>query len=643
MDRIVQNTLPPEAYPRYKQICQHVQRLNRKSHRLITKCGVRDDTNVLGFGEVVINVSSKGQGDPVDVRTLAYKPVDSSRIQRKTFNVEEFKTLNFSSFREGLKIPTIFVADYETFKANDFPSFFGRLIILVAENPVEDEHRSKANDVHIWISTKEKLSQNICNMLEMYALRHIRERTDILLTMTRGCNDQAYYHALQNCLGAQTIAMNSPVINPSTIRGDHHSVQTHRQYSRDSTVEEYLTVSKEAHTRLVDENKQSIRDLHGEIIAMYGRSNLPDNEKPKPRDIDHKVDKCIADAILQEIAGIKGLGYRFGTLNFYANSNILNEEEKQKLLLDINASLARLNIDVDNYVLRVGTHYESFSSNCKVGSKVFAIEGSFGTLGGFAEKTREGTTNMCVLTANHVVSNAENNVLKMIRPQGNLTLGEILPHQDSLQFSNPIDICATKVNTQLLKICETKQKNSDGNESESQVFDFATERISALTGELVYIWGATSSPGKGKIAMPEYFERHRRHLVGIEDEDSSDEEGNAASDKTTFATKGDSGAIICKDDIDSVHNKVVAISMLIGEQTNTHRQTVTLKESKTFQRQVSKSSTGSQSSASAEFQAENQVPRVDSTTAGKRVYLSFQLQAGLQQLNQVHESEFKLC
>ncbi|XP_052773173.1 uncharacterized protein LOC128212002 [Mya arenaria] len=364
MHRILQHTLPPEAYPRYKHTCQNVHRLNRKSHKLITKCGVRNDTNFLELGDVVINVICKDQSDLIDVKTLPYKTIDlSSNIQSKILSFDDFTELKCSTLREGLKIPTIFLADYETLGA--IPSFFGRLIILVTETENNDiEHLLKANDVHIWISTKERLPQNICNMLEMYALRHIRERTDMLLTMTGECNEQPYYRALKECLGGQANEINSHLINPLTSGGDTPSAQPHRQYSSESAVEEYLTVSKEEHVRLVEENKQSIRDLHCEIIAMYGRSNLPDNEKPKPRDIDPKFNECIAGAILHDVSGVKGLGYRFGTLNFFTYSNNLNNDDEQRIVSDINESLKGLNIKVDNYVLRFGTKYVNFSSNC---------------------------------------------------------------------------------------------------------------------------------------------------------------------------------------------------------------------------------------------------------------------------------------
>ncbi|XP_052764779.1 uncharacterized protein LOC128206406 isoform X2 [Mya arenaria] len=637
METVKQFDLPPEAYPRYRFTCQHVQRLNRKSHKLIKKCGISNDSPP-EFGNVIVNVFCRKDENLLELQHIHFKELDKDKVIETHMSMKRFKKKVFTNMKEGFKTPIIFVASSNAYsKSREIPEFFGRLVILINDNPTSQKDYSKAGDAHIWVSTKESFAEDASDMLEMYVLGHVKERTELLYVMSNACNNRDYFNKLNkfNMSGAKTPV--TPIKMTKTFYGEDAAMSSSfdRQVSMD--VRGFLTVTPDEHLQLVDDLRQSILDLHGEILCMYARSNVHESEKPKSRNIGTKVDHCIADAIFNEVEEIKTMGNRFGTFVFFVeNAERYDEEQKQQVIHRLNECLEKKTIHLGNYLVRFGTKEIRLSDNiCRVGSKVVTAGSSFGTLGGFAEQFEGIVTSTCAITAKHVVENPDLKVFKIERANRKDTIvANILrPRQDLVQLY-PVDICAARIMEKDMTVCRKKQRNADFEESESNVLTFEGQDRSELQGLPVHIWGATSNPGHGKITVANLYEKHQKYMVGIEDLETSsdsDEEGaSAGASHTTgnlvFAKEGDSGAIVCADQFIRGKTAVNAISILTGEKTHDDERRVRAKSN----------------SATQDEQNYTVTPNTP-TTKGKKMYVSFQLEEGLRQLSQMHNCDFEFC
>ncbi|XP_053402484.1 uncharacterized protein LOC128557892 [Mercenaria mercenaria] len=318
---------------------------------------------------------------------------------------------------------------------------------------------------------------------------------------------------------------------------------------------EYITRSKlkASNTKVFEEKIQKHRDslerLLGEILGMYDRSKVPENERPVTNEsLEQNVSDEVADKLYAIDASVKSCGYRFETLQVFVDDTC-NDEIKNKVR-DVLRKNKIMNYDI---VPSIG----SFKPLYKVGAKVQPNQDrkSYGTVGGFAKKNQKG---LVALVSRHVAIHSSDSSVLLRNEHMKIRakiIPETLPPQDS--HDNILDISAVEIQPTDKEKCDTRFKTEDGDLTSGKESSYETRQ---LRSRHVHLWGGTTSPGLGIVTMPNIRDRDRDNtFIIVEDRQNADE---------SFCKEGDSGSMVCADDIDG--EGVEVISMLIGED-NDHR------------------------------------------------------------------------
>ena len=194
----------------------------------------------------------------------------------------------------------------------------------------------------------------------------------------------------------------------------------------------------------------------------------------------------------------------------------------------------------------------------RIGSRITGNSGpSFASLGAFL-KTRNGENDLFyILLSNHfakILHNVGDTHLRISPNHDNIA--ELLPYTDG-----KYDVAAAELSSGSQNF-DMRLKFRSGEPTLGSVFDSQTDKR-RLPGLKVHIWGASTSPGFGKITVHDLSFKEdvpNRVYVIIEDDD-----------KTTFSKKGDSGSIVCADDVRK--QCVDAIAVLSGELTEREKAT----------------------------------------------------------------------
>lgn len=183
-----------------------------------------------------------------------------------------------------------------------------------------------------------------------------------------------------------------------------------------------------------------------------------------------------------------------------------------------------------------------------------------GTLGGFARLGK--SKDLCVILARHLADQGKPLFLQSTTNEDQKTLfGHVLEPKTTIERYGTLDIALAKVLKACRKNCVVEFKDEDGISLPSEVFKF--KDISPLFGLPVHIWGATSSPGLGKIVIPVlYMKEMEEKFMKIESRDSYD----VSSSAVEFAKEGDSGAVVCANTPDG--ETLTVLAMLMGSAHN---------------------------------------------------------------------------
>lgn len=244
--------------------------------------------------------------------------------------------------------------------------------------------------------------------------------------------------------------------------------------------------------------------------------------------------------------GVTGCGYRFLILDIYINDK-LTEEDKIRSKIELRNIIEKHKIE--RFVFRDEHNFVPFCFN--VGSRIFASHYN-ATLGGFAKRGNKQT--LCILLSRHV-SLSTTFISAELDDGKRELIAEVLPQK---QVTGPfdVDISVADVIHHFQTKCSKQFRDRYGNPKVSRLVQFEESELDWMSGLPVHIWGAASSPGHGLIICPEYYVSMGGHdisrYVKIEDLCHGDD----------FAKPGDSGAIVCADDI--AGHCVHVISMLMG-------------------------------------------------------------------------------
>lgn len=157
---------------------------------------------------------------------------------------------------------------------------------------------------------------------------------------------------------------------------------------------------------------------------------------------------------------------------------------------------------------------------------------TFGTLGCFVH----AGDRLYALTATHVVNNSKNQIRI-----GNTDIDV----EEVIHSKSTFGISALMIPKEISVLWDTKLKDEKGHVLPSRLFN---GDIDSIDGMDVYIWGAMSKPGRGRLLR--WIMGIKEHIV-IEDKFHD----------SPFASPGDSGAIVCA----TVAEEIIAISMLMGQ------------------------------------------------------------------------------
>ncbi|WAR20346.1 hypothetical protein MAR_002184 [Mya arenaria] len=295
------------------------------------------------------------------------------------------------------------------------------------------------------------------------------------------------------------------------------------------------------------ENAQPIRELLEESRCMFKRSRIPDDEKPVfPRKPQRTKNNVLQE--LLKFGGVLFCGDKFGTLMILMDEKLKlkdrTEQEKEIRTFLESKDVKHFQF---NYISPEMNHLY------KCGHKVFESPAS-GTLGCFVHNIGGPTRpyDIYALISRHVAmfQVADDFVID------GCDVGKVLSPMVGFH-----DIAVAGMHNSQLPWLDEKFKTETRDDKRCHVFDFKEdddETLDYLSGLPVHIWGASSSPGVGRIAI--------EHCVsyGFGGQICS---GIIIEDrrylKKPFSKPGDSGSIICSFNIRN--DSLFALGMVCGE------------------------------------------------------------------------------
>ncbi|XP_053382207.1 uncharacterized protein LOC128549502 [Mercenaria mercenaria] len=301
--------------------------------------------------------------------------------------------------------------------------------------------------------------------------------------------------------------------------------------------------------RKIKESQTAVDYLIGEIIALFNMSNIEEKFHPRIPGYElMEIDDEVSKGLFAVEKGIKGFGYRFSTLHIDIEENKRPDEIKQETretaIKDYLQKFGITNVEF-NYVSPSETKFTYVGASCTVNQKV-------GVLGSFAYKTNnQGYSILCGLISKHLATASQND--DSIYLENGEKLGSVLSNTTK---HGGYDIAAVSIAGDIEPLCFKEFRNSDGMLDPGSLHKAVTlDDYRRLQDIPVYAWGrkCDKQPGRGKITIPRYIcaACPLPHII-VMDQDAS----------RRMAEPGDSGVIVCVDDLDK--DEVLLISMLSG-------------------------------------------------------------------------------
>ncbi|XP_052252294.1 uncharacterized protein LOC127858962 isoform X3 [Dreissena polymorpha] len=496
------------AYPKYKYACQYVRPLIIKCQGLLRKCGIKDDRRIPDFQTVTLAVQGSSHApflNQCSHTVTGDECVSSSPlVAYQTRNTEE-----------GDGNPLIYVAKYHIARMSDKrANLLGDCVILINKSLASDEH-----DGMIHVTTQDSFATLVSNLLEELVFRWLKGLVKVMVVLDifrrrfQSVDMSDFESKLfvtltdmfENCSGRNRFQASEALQELLGIGGF-------------SSHDECMT----AHIGLVEANKLLIKDTIFEAIEMYKRSRAQ-NEAwldawPTIEWSSANITDEVCDAV-RKVDGAIECGIRYGTFCVYVQNTTQSSDEE----------IAKQECTVLRQV-----HENPLAAQCSTGSKIHAM--GVGTLGGFAMKD----DSTLALLARHVVG--DENDVHIVDENEYHRIGPILSLKVDLNLPASLDIAAALV---IIEIPEKRFKDTDGRPSNSKLFNFDEGDTSFLESLSVYIWGASSKPGHGKITTCD--SKTIKAMNNIVIEDITIEYYERADEFKPFAKPGDSGSIICSE------------------------------------------------------------------------------------------------
>ncbi|XP_060593422.1 uncharacterized protein LOC132747909 [Ruditapes philippinarum] len=292
------------------------------------------------------------------------------------------------------------------------------------------------------------------------------------------------------------------------------------------------------------------------------------------------------DKLFNICSTIKRIGYRFRTFYIYAvqpigleDKEIRNNKIREilKMYGIFHYVIAPCSEKIQE-LMHTGAEIEArsetyISLRSRQVSRPIFTKG--GTLGGFV-KTDETNQEFCLLSK-HVAQYCSDVFYVGDENNESTCIGQILTETNIHQHGS-LDISASLMNKPVGEE-STKFNDKSGRPLKGRLHEYNEDEEDDIcrSGQSVHIYGAVSKPGEGVITMPIAHSGLTSPLIQIEDIGR-----NHGQNHGQFATKGDSGAVVCVDDPERRH--VVALGMVMGvDQNSSGRKYLALPLSKGIQ------------------------------------------------------------
>lgn len=524
--------VPFSTYPRVKYACKHLDPLLRRYDEIYlpsNKNSFRDYTNKQEFK---LCLQTFGGDRDIDIRSVTKQNDALDCITEKCANVKEL-------VRNGCLQNSFVIIVASGINENDIPTYnnVGTICLVTDTN---DSHADWYQETPFVF--KGKLYENVSAMMEL------------ILYKASGMKSKCQY-LLQDL---------------NTI---FEKQQTESLPQRSVSVEDIISGAEEnvpkrtssAKERNIFETIQRKERLSDEMLGMFSRSLIPDDERPLVT--DKRITKQLKEDLKNKSSYIRSCGYRGFTLVIFVDEDC----DPQNLKISLKYLLRK------HKIVSFSIEPLNIKEFCKVGSTAEAIFDDdetrrSGTLGGFAKSCSGNESKTIGLVSRHVFTIGDSPATNALIYSEEKTTEASVDIDKSFadNHENVLDIAAISFKEDTSEF-NTTYKTSENKSAKGVLTTYTTEQMKGLP---VQICGACTPLGRGTVTMPKIEGVRDRcmdeNFIFVEDDITKGKE------KEVFCKELDSGAIVCTDDQDNSDN-VQLISMVIGESIKKKGSYATLK------------------------------------------------------------------
>ncbi|XP_045182461.2 uncharacterized protein LOC123541121 [Mercenaria mercenaria] len=636
MLKVQKYRVTPNAFPAYNLARKRVPPLHQRYVELTGELGINGRLEIPEFGSIDLSiVENLNMQKSLDISDVV--PKRSSIEQTEEANVENIAAyLEGQVVNESGSIELVLFSEYCVSRKEISllsKTYKDRVFVIIEEAESNPESNGLAACYNVLKTTKENINDNVGDILERLVLKTITtecENVKLLLDKKKlldhlqsenstdyadgvtkyiinGCKKRRnatlmVSNTSERSNGFQNISCETEDGTKFDLHLDDNcqgcdATRTHNARKLDLT-----NMSDDVCEKLLYVDRTIIESLLAEMTVLFRTSCVPEDEWPNFKVYkERKVDEQLQTDLFNISPAVKGMGYRFDRF-VICIEEAKDMDDYDSILKSIGSVMDGSGVE-DYTVEEISKELKPYSCDVRVGAKIETggpDDLVCGTLGCFAFMTDDSCEKTCALISKHVATCGN----RFFCPDYGITmLNNPLGHVVTATVQDTgLDIAALLLDERV-RICakyKSEDPDFDSGLLQCKLHDYTEDSNDEIlsSGQQVYIWGATSKPGKGVITIPTYkIDGMENGLILIEDR--SVRKGEIPE---RFCKPGDSGAVVCAEDRrgEFVH----AVAMLMGI-LNEHA----LKK--------------------------------DPTTRGK--YLSVPLSTGLQELTKRTGYSFELC
>ncbi|XP_053379846.1 uncharacterized protein LOC123527634 [Mercenaria mercenaria] len=395
-------------------------------------------------------------------------------------------------------------------------------------DPVSKETRSVKYDINMKSECHSRMS-HISNLIELAVFKPLLEKINLLRDLICASSDLEMQDATESRI---LYDRSKPSETMDTARNRQHLRRDGMDYELNQDI-----------IRNIRQHKKLIDRLLGEMIALTNRS---ENVRPMIEGYETKeISKQIAEDLFQLHPTIKWCGYRYSTLHIHTE-HISDSSENDRLNEKIKDFLSRKDIK-DYIIVVIGKNIKEYNY---VGAEIQSEADKKATLGCFSVYKKGNQKSVCGLLSKHFVLGTSRIFVKDA-----IHFGTVLP---ATNIEGGLDIAAMEIVKQHIQGLDMSFKNYENETRPAYLYDNTDNKM--LQDQPVYLRGAMTKLGVGTI-----------HIPTLQCSDDTDKayiqifDGNFTLNMPfgRLAVEGDSGAILCMDELGT--KNVCVISMLMGE------------------------------------------------------------------------------